>query len=582
VRTALVTLTLGRRYAETWRALCEPGWRRYCERHGYDLVVLDAPLDDSPRARGRSPAWQKCLALSQPFADAYDRVVWVDADVLVNPDAPPVADGIPAELVGAVDEYASPTPELHRQTLAKLYRRWEAEGVPFVRNETARDYYRVYGLPGSFDSVVQTGVMVLSPRHHRPLLEHVYDAYEDRGAGWNYEMRPLSYELLRAACVAWLDPRFNTIWGSHKALRYPHLVTHPDHPSARECAARALREVHFLHFAGAPDELVAAAPEPAPEPRPRRAGRVTTAALQTPVVLLLHARPDTTARLARIVRDARPPLVLAVADGPRAGQEARCDEVRAIVDGAGWDCELRTSYAATNLGLKRRIETGLGWAFSQVEEAIVLEDDCLPHPSFFAYCDELLARYRGDERVLTISGNCFEPEPAADDGARSYRFSRYPLIWGWATWRRAWRHYDPALARWPDQRASGWLDRLLDDPQAVQYWTYLFERTRARQDTWDYAWLHASWAAGGLSVVPARNLVTNVGFRDDATNTRAEHRGVFADVPAVGIDLPLRHPERVERDDAADAFLEDVMFSGNVGRMFERIRSRRPRAGAAT
>ncbi len=183
--------------------------------------------------------------------------------------------------------------------------------------------------------------MVLSPRHHRTLLEAVYETYDDHGPGWNYEMRPLSYELLRAGVVTWLDPRFNTIWGSHKALHFPHLVTHPRHATARSCAAQALRDVHFLHFAGTPDELEVAAPEPAPpaaESRPPRAQARTTG-LRTPVVLLVHARPDTTAELVRIVRAARPPLVLVVADGPRAGRAGEaelCAAVRATVEGAEW------------------------------------------------------------------------------------------------------------------------------------------------------------------------------------------------------------------------------------------------------
>lgn len=520
--------------------------------------------------------------LSQPFAKAYEQIVWVDADILPNPEAPAIARGVPPELVGAVDEFSTPTPELHRQTLAKLYRLWEAQGIPFIRNETPAEYYRAFGLPGSFDHVVQTGVMVLSPAYHRELLEDTYASYEDRGTAWNYEMRPLSYELLRAGCVTWLDPKFNYIWGSYKALHFPFLLNHPDHPSAPSCAAQALRDVHFLHFAGSTDELAAAAaPAPAPEPRPRPRARAQREPMLTPVVLLLYTRPDTTRALAEIVAAARPPRVLVVADGPRSGDAddaARCEETRAVVAETDWGCEVVMNYADENLGLKRRVETGLDWAFDTVDEAIVLEDDCLPHPTFFPFCEELLARYRDDSRVLSISGNNFAAGP--DERGLSYRFSRYPHIWGWATWRRAWRQYDPALATWPELRRGGWLEELLGDPQAVQYWSYMFERCHAEGYTWDYAWVFASWVAGGLSAVPNRNLVTNVGFRADATNTHAEFRGVFADVPAAAMDFTLNHPSLVERDVDADRFTEDVVFSGNVGRLFERIRARRPEPSA--
>lgn len=294
-------------------------------------------------------------------------------------------------------------------------------------------------------------------------------------------------------------------------------------------------------------------------------------------MLVVHARPDTTAEVVRAVLTARPAKLLVVADGPVPGdaeQAERCEAARAAVEDAAWECEVLTSYASENLGVKRRVETGLDWAFDLVDEAIVLEDDCMPHPSFFGFCDELLGRYRDDSRVLSISGNNFGA--GADNTDASYFFSRYPLIWGWATWRRAWRLYEPTFAAWPALRGSGWLESIFGDPRVVQYWTYIFEQRRAQDDAWDGAWLFASWLAGGLSAVPCRNLVTNVGFRDDATNTRTEFRGLFSDVPAVAIESPLRHPVRVERDVEADAFLEDVMFSGNIGRLFERIRSSRP------
>lgn len=309
---------------------------------------------------------------------------------------------------------------------------------------------------------------------------------------------------------------------------------------------------------------------------------MTRPSFSTPVVLFIYARPDTTERLVEVLRAARPPRLLVVADGPRPGraeEAARCRDARAVVENAGWDCEVLTNFADENLGLSQRIPTGLDWAFDHVEEAILLEDDCVPDESFFPFCEELLDRFREEPRVMSISGNNFEFEPHLS--GPSYYFSRYPYIWGWATWRSAWRHYDPQLSRWPELRRDGWLTEVLQDPQAVQYWTYIFERTYKEAHTWDSAWVLASWLAGGLSAVPRRNLVTNVGFRDDATNTRAEYRGVFADVPAVAIDFPLRHPPVVDRDAAADRLIEDVMFSGNLGRLFERIRSRWPEPSAS-
>jgi hypothetical protein len=299
-------------------------------------------------------------------------------------------------------------------------------------------------------------------------------------------------------------------------------------------------------------------------------------ALRTPVALMLFARPDTTARLLELVRAARPPLVLAVADGPRKGvpgEAGLCAETRRLVAEADWGCEVRTDFADENLGLRRRLESGLDWVFAQVEEAIVLEDDCIPDPTFFRFCDELLERFRHEPRVLSIAGGCFHPGSAHGP---SYRFSRYQHIWGWATWRRAWRHYDPLVARWPELRAGGWLEDVLADPLAVQYWTWAFEQAhRPESPAWDWAWQHAAWLAGGLCVVPTRNLVANVGFRADATNTRPERHDERLTPPAVPMDFPLRHPGAVVRDEEADRRVEELVFGGNIDRLLRRLHARR-------
>ena len=253
--TAIVTIAIGGEYQTLWRTHCERGWRTYAERHGYDVICIEEPLDRSARAQARSPAWQKLLVLGQPFAEGYERVVWVDSDVLINASAPAIAADVPVERVGAVDEYATPTRELFAQGLRKLYRHWESTGVSFHRNETAAEFYGAYGLPARHASVVQTGVLVLSPAHHRELLERVYFAYEGRGGDLWGEWRPLSYELLEAEAVEWLDHRFNYPWSLYKALNYPFLLNHPRHPRAPESATAALRDVHCLHFAGTHREI---------------------------------------------------------------------------------------------------------------------------------------------------------------------------------------------------------------------------------------------------------------------------------------------------------------------------------------
>src|SRR5687767_13684909 len=164
---------------------------------------------------------------------------------------------------------------------------------------------------------------------------------------------------------------------------------------------------------------------------------------RTPVALLVFNRPQATARVFEAVARARPPRLLVVADGPRADRPddgELCHQTRAIIERVDWPCEVMKDYSDTNLGCRKRVSSGLDWVFSNVADAIILEDDCLPEPSFFPFCEELLERYRDDERVAMIrAGNFLEGRRVA---STSYYFSRWFHIWGWATWARAWKHND--------------------------------------------------------------------------------------------------------------------------------------------
>jgi hypothetical protein len=559
-RAAIVTLALGEGWTARWRRLCEENWRSYAARHGYDLILIDEPLDSSERAAGRSPAWQKLLILEQPFAERYERIVWTDSDLLFGADAPAVTDGVPPEKVGAVDELWAPSRAL----------RDHIHGIPMDR------YYGAAGLEGSFDQIVQTGLLVLSPAHHRDLLRKVYDRHEDPGPNLDYEMRPLSFELLDRDLVWWLDPRFNRLWTLFKAERYPFLLEHPFHPRAPEAVDQALDELYGLHFAGAMEEMDALlSMESREKPAPRRA-RPGPSGTRAPVVLLMFARPDTTAKVLDAIREARPRRLLVVADGPREdvpGEAELCERTRALLERVDWDCEVSTDFSDRNLGQKVRVESGLSWAFGLEEEAIVLEDDTLPHPSFFRFCDELLERYRDDERVLSIAGNNFQFDgPASAD---SYYFSRYSHIWGWACWRRSWELDDPEMSRWPELRETGWLEELIDTPHAAAYWAHQFDLTRRDRHTWDFAWLFACWLHGGLHAVPNVNLVSNLGFREDATHTGPENAAFLGELPTREMQFPLSHPAEVERNVAADDFSERVLYSGVIGKLFDRLRATR-------
>lgn len=273
--------------------------------------------------------------------------------------------------------------------------------------------------------------------------------------------------------------------------------------------------------------------------------------LDKAVAFIVFNRPDTTGRVFEHIRAARPPKLLIVADGPRAsrpGEAQRCAEARAVAQRVDWPCEVETDFSEVNLGCRRRVASGIDWVFSRVPEAIILEDDCLPHPSFFRYCAELLDRYRDDPRVGMIAGTRLHVQGSG--GADSYFFSKYASIWGWATWQRAWARYDHAAANWPELRASGAFEALTSAQERL-YWQQAFEGVyRGAIDTWDYQWTLSCWCEGMVSAVPRSNLISNIGFGPDATHTT--QIGRYANLQTEGLTFPLVHPRLILANRAAD------------------------------
>jgi hypothetical protein len=288
--------------------------------------------------------------------------------------------------------------------------------------------------------------------------------------------------------------------------------------------------------------------------------------LATPVALVVFNRPEPTARVFERVRAARPATLLVIADGPRAGHPedaARCARVREIVTRVDWPCELLTNFSEANLGCKRRVSTGLDWVFATVGEAIVLEDDCVPHPTFFGFCEAMLARYRDDERVAMIGGtNYLHRTP----GPASYLFSRYFAIWGWATWSRAWQHYDLAMADWPARRGDGTVAYAYPQPYMRRHVTAMFDAAHAGAlDTWDVQWFYACLVNSGLCVVPHVNQIANIGYVGTHTSPEDASHPAF-DMPTFDLDVDaLVHPPHV----APDWTYDDTFFE-------RRIRAGRP------
>ncbi|MHB1066264.1 MAG: hypothetical protein ACYC2Z_02360 [Candidatus Nanopelagicales bacterium] len=304
--------------------------------------------------------------------------------------------------------------------------------------------------------------------------------------------------------------------------------------------------------------------------------------MNEPVLVMAFNRPDHLAVLVDRLREVRPARVFLAVDGAREGRPDEAERVQACRDlaaGFDWDCELETLFQPGNLGCGRGVSTAISWFFSRVERGIILEDDIIPHPSFFGFCTELLDRYADDPRVFAISGCNFVPRGAQAHPERAYRFSQVPHIWGWATWRRSWAQHRLDIAGWrgslpPGRRGA----RAGHSVPGSLYWASTFELLARKQvDTWDGQLVLAAMVSGQLTATSNVNLVENIGFGELATHT-VEDRDELQPIEAM--TLPTAAVP-VALDSRADAWTRRHHFRatwrGMAGQADRYLRQRRRR-----
>ena len=275
-----------------------------------------------------------------------------------------------------------------------------------------------------------------------------------------------------------------------------------------------------------------------------------------PVFVTFFVRPEKFVQVLKAIRQARPSTLFLVADGPRDGypdDHRLNEECKKIAGNIDWDCKVTRDYAVENYGLRKRVSSGLAQMFNGVDEAIILEDDCVPHQSFFPFCQELLERYRNEEKVMMISGNNFLGEFGQKE--YSYHFSSFNHIWGWATWKRAWNLYDEQMNDWNDLKEGDFLINILQYDVSVKYYRTIFQEVyEDKINSWAYRWLYSMLRKDGLSIVPSKNLVTNLGFGNHATNTKGPGKRSLV-YSSNEIVFPLIHPQNIERDEELDKIL---------------------------
>ena len=271
--------------------------------------------------------------------------------------------------------------------------------------------------------------------------------------------------------------------------------------------------------------------------------------MRSPILFLVFNRPDLTQRVFNAIRKAQPSKLYIAADGPRKnkiGEEDLCLAVKEIISQVDWPCEVSKLIRQENLGCKVAVSSAIDWFFSCESEGIILEDDCLPHPDFFQYCDELLEKYRDDERIGLVSGMAFGDlqNEKLVKGGEDYLFCRYPSIWGWASWRRVWKDYDPSIVLWNSYRDD--VSNQTINMKLRKRNEQLFDLVgNGKADTWDYQVSFLLWTTSRLCICPRFNLIDNIGFGSNATHTTTNlsKSDVRYKMSSLRLNFPLNSPK---------------------------------------
>lgn len=282
--------------------------------------------------------------------------------------------------------------------------------------------------------------------------------------------------------------------------------------------------------------------------------------MNIPVAFIIFNRPEKTRSVFTEIAKAKPRKLFVIADGPRKDHPSdiqKCQDARSVIDDIDWECEVFKNFADENLGCGKRPATGISWVFDHVDRSIILEDDCLPHPTFFRFCDELLEKYKDNPKIMQINGSNLQLEKKRT--ADSYYFSSANICWGWATWRRAWDCYDINIEKWPQVKKGTWLMDIVNDREAAEYWGQIFDHAyegAGDVSYWDYQWRFSFWLNNGFAISPRDPLISNIGFDNSGTHTIYSN-DPYANIQTRPMTFPLRHPAEIKCNEAADRFLTD-------------------------
>ena len=282
----------------------------------------------------------------------------------------------------------------------------------------------------------------------------------------------------------------------------------------------------------------------------------------TPILLITFRRPETTAKVFEKIRLIKPSKLYLVSDGFRENfqeEKKKILRTRELIKNVDWPCKVKTLFRSKNLGCKKRVSDAINWFFKNEKYGIILEDDCLPHLDFFSFCQNLLNFYYNEKKVLAITGMNYQDGQRR--GSASYYFSKYNHCWGWATWRRAWDYYQEDILFWPAWQKSNSWKKLNSNKYEKKYWEQIFDRVyNGKIDSWAYPWTASVWYQDGLTATPNVNLVSNIGFGEDAVHTK--------DIDNKANNMKtyelknIKHPTNIKRHLEADEYNFDYNFEG--------------------
>ncbi|MCF7859622.1 MAG: nucleotide-diphospho-sugar transferase [Candidatus Cloacimonetes bacterium] len=261
----------------------------------------------------------------------------------------------------------------------------------------------------------------------------------------------------------------------------------------------------------------------------------------TPVLFLIFNRPDTTQQVFNEIKKAKPNQIFVAADGPREDNKddiIKCEEARKIIKQVDWDCNVKTLFRTKNVGCKYAVSGAIDWFFDNVEEGIILEDDCLPSQSFFWFCQELLEKYKDNGKIKIINGNNFGYKSKDN---KSYYFCNYPQVWGWATWKRTWKDYDVNIREWTIHTGFKLGQELGWNYFEIKLQNFKWELVKTNNiDTWDYQLHFMIFKLKGTVIAPKENLISNIGYGLNATHTKRKNQKMS--IKEKEINFPLKHP----------------------------------------